>query len=182
MASFVDPETGPLSSSRISSCDEPPVLLQGESCISVGDVSSLPPSPPFAALLMHLRHCLPWQLACVRTGATPALLPRLRVGLPVLLAEAWDPQPHQVPHGRCCASGQVHDCTGSCTEASWVGDDLCHAELECYCEEEESDCGEPPVPVCSARWVSRQHPHEGADEPLQGREVMLGADGVLCKT
>ena len=46
--------------------------------------------------------------------------------------------PHQVPHGQCCSSTEVVDCTGSCTSASWVGDDYCNAGLECYCEEQAS--------------------------------------------
>jgi hypothetical protein len=46
--------------------------------------------------------------------------------------------PHQVPHGQCCTSTEVQDCTGSCTSASWVGNDLCNANLDCYCEEQAS--------------------------------------------
>ena len=118
-----------------------------------------------------------------RIGATTALLPRLRVVLRVWFAEAWDMHPHQVPHFQCCPPGWVHDCTGVCTLEVWVGDDFCHANLECYCEEKVSrPCGgKPPVPFCLARWARCQHPYSRAGEPQQGREVMHCVGGVFCR-
>ena len=62
LACCVGPEPIPLlpdSSTRIPKCGEPPVLLPGESCFPVSDVS-LPPLPlPFADLFVHRWHCLP---------------------------------------------------------------------------------------------------------------------------
>jgi hypothetical protein len=46
---------------------------------------------------------------------------------------------------------------------SWVGDDKCDSELDCYCEE-WSACRTPPVPACCARWARCQHPHIVVDE------------------
>ena len=109
------------------------------------------------------------------------MLPTLRVGRRVWCAEARHMHPHQVPHGLCCSSGYVLGCVRGCEPESWIGNDFCDFELECYCEEEDSDCsGKCPVPDCSACWASCQHPCTGAGEPLQAHQIMLGVTSVLC--
>ncbi|KAJ1469851.1 hypothetical protein T484DRAFT_1850173 [Baffinella frigidus] len=53
----------------------------------------------------------------------------------------------KVDHTVCCVEGEIMSCFGGqCMDASWMGegDDLCDAELECYCEESESS-------ACSAK-------------------------------
>ena len=102
------------------------------------------------------------ETAAQRPARTPALSypatfqpfrPQKPLGLRFWFAEARDMHPNQVPHGQCCTSTQVQDCTGACTSAAWVGGDECNAGLECYCEEQASPpCfGKPPVSLCSAR-------------------------------
>ena len=81
--------------------------------------------------------------------------------------------PHQVNHDQCGAlPGDVKACVGWWTKESHLGDHFCNPELECYCEE-EGDCGNPSVPVCSALWARYQHLNTGAGERARGGGVVV---------
>ena len=71
---------------RIFSCGDPPILLPGESCIPLDEVSPRPLPPPFADLSLHRRHCLPWHLS-LQWCSSNIMLPWQRVGLRVWFVE-----------------------------------------------------------------------------------------------
>ena len=175
--SYLSPLRPGSTSPRITSCDKPPVIFSGESCIPLGDVS-LPPLLPACADLECITGTVVARMS-PRIGATPALLPRLGVGLRIWFAEGWAIHPHQVPHDQCCNSGWMLGCWGGCfPESSWVGDDWCDAELQCYCEEKAS----PPCSGCRPCPFAPQagHQYTAAGEPLQAHLVIHGVAGVLC--